>query len=80
VVNWIIVVATVVVVGLLVVLLVRQGTPGRLSQHTGDPRPRTTDRPAGPDAETMAPPGEAEGRASWERRSKPWSTEGGGDD
>jgi hypothetical protein len=50
-------IATVVVVIVLAVVLARQGTPGRLSDEAGR-RPRRADvveRPAGPDAEPMAP-------------------------
>jgi archaellum component FlaG (FlaF/FlaG flagellin family) len=70
VVDWIVVIATVVIVAAVVTVLVRQGTPGRLSQHMGDRGPQITDRPAGPDAETMAPPGEAEERARRAQRSE----------
>jgi hypothetical protein len=71
VVEWIVVIATLVVVAVVVAVLVRQGTPGRLSRHPGDRGPQITDRPAGPDAEMMAPPGEAEERTSRARRGEP---------
>lgn len=51
-----IVVATVVIVGIVVGVLARQGSVGRLSEEhgTGGRRPRGTGRPAGPDAESMS--------------------------
>jgi hypothetical protein len=52
-----VVIAAIVAVIILVAVLWKQGSPGRLSEEDGR-RPRRDDvveRPAGPDAESMAP-------------------------
>lgn len=58
-----VVVVTVVLVVAVVAVLARQGSPGRLSEEDGHPRPsHVDDRPAGPDAEAMRPepPGQSD--------------------
>lgn len=57
VVAWTLAIVTVVGVAAVVAVLVRQGSPYRLSEEGHEPSPRSeplVDRPAGPDAEPMA--------------------------
>jgi hypothetical protein len=50
-----VVIATAVLVGLVIVVLARQGSVGRLSEEDGtkDPQSDVVERPAGPGAEAM---------------------------